>query len=240
MKGSFWKKNIKEMKKEKKERRIKQKVKILRMELEKTSSNELKSVVSDKKERQQQILQEEKVEPEPVVEYCKFLLDTNILDDMFSVKEGYVVTTMMDYWNHPSREWNVHMLKFLTIDNIIDEFTHMKKRKKTFDQESGFRDVCGYLSSIGKFECVYLDNDSAYAHRARKLFESEKYVNQSNDEPLSKADCYLLEYAIEYSCKLVTHDKTLLEATKKEIIERGGENTFDEATSAGVFDPTRT
>ena len=237
MKGSFWKKNIKEMKKEKKERRIKQK--ILRMELEKTSSNELKSVVSDKKESQQEILQEEKVEPEPVVEYCKFLLDTNILDDMFSVKEGYVVTTMMDHWNNPSREWNVHRIKFLTLDNIIDEFTHMKKHKKTFDQKSRFRDVCGYLSSIGKFECVYLDNDSAYAHRAIKLFESEKYKSE-NDEPLSKADCYLLEYAIEYSCKLVTHDKALLKATKKEIREQVGENTFDVATSAGVFDPTRT
>jgi predicted nucleic acid-binding protein len=237
MKGSFWKKNIKEMKKEKKERRIKQK--ILRMELEKTSSNELKSVVSDKKERQQEILQEEKVEPEPV-EYCKFLLDTNILDDIFSIKEGYVVTTMMDHWNHPSREWNVHMLKFLTLDNIIDEFTHMRKHKKTFDQKSEFKEVCVYLSSIGKFECVNMNNDCAYADRARKLFESEKYVNQSNGKPLSKADCYLLEYAIEYSCKLVTHDKTLLKATKKEIRERVGENAFDEATSAGVFDPPRT
>ena len=236
MKGSFWKKNIKEMKKEKKERRIKQK--ILRMKLEKTSSNELKSVVSDKKESQKEILQEEKVEPEPV-EYCKFLLDANILDDMFSVKEGYVVTTMMDHWNNPSREWNVHRIKFLTLDNIIDEFIHMKKHKKTFDQELGFREVCGYLSSLPKFECVDLDNDSAYAHRAIKLFESEKYKSE-NDEPLSKADCYLLEYAIEYSCKLVTHDKALLKATKKEIREQVGENTFDVATSAGVFDPTRT
>ena len=234
MKGSFWKKNIKEMKKEKKERRIKQK--ILRMELEKTSSNELKSVVSDKKERQQEILQEEKVEPEPV-EYCKFLLDTNILDDLFSPNRD-AVKPMMDYYER--QEWYENRLLFLTLDNIIDEFIHMTKYKKTFDQKSEFKEVCGYLSSIGKFECVNMNNDCAYADRARKLFESEKYVNQSNGKPLSKADCYLLEYAIEYSCKLVTHDKTLLKATKKEIRERVGENAFDEATSAGVFDPPRT
>ena len=237
MKGSFWKKNIKEMKKEKKERRIKQK--ILRMKLEKTSSNELKSVVSDKKESQKEILQEEKVEPEPV-EYCKFLLDANILDDMFSVKEGYVVTRMMDHWNNPSREWNVHRIKFLTLDNIIDEFIHMKKHKKTFDQELGFREVCGYLSSLPKFECVDLDNDSAYAHRAIKLFESEKYKSVTDGKPLSEADCYLLEYTIEHSCKLVTHDRTLYDATSEEIRLRADENELAGVTSAGVFDPHRT
>ena len=69
-KGSFWKNNIKKLKKENKERRIQQKAKLSRMKIEKTVFNVLKSVVTDNEKKQQQILQEEREEQEPPA-YCK-------------------------------------------------------------------------------------------------------------------------------------------------------------------------
>ena len=54
-KGSFWKGNIKKIKKEKNERRIQQKAKLSRMKIEKTVFNVLKSVVADNEERHQKI-----------------------------------------------------------------------------------------------------------------------------------------------------------------------------------------
>ena len=53
-KGSFWKGNIKKIKKERKERRIAEKVKISRMKIEKTVFNVLKSVVTDNEKKKQQ------------------------------------------------------------------------------------------------------------------------------------------------------------------------------------------
>ena len=58
MKGSFWKNNIKKIKKERKERQIAEKVKISRMKTKKTVSNELQFVVTDNEKKQQQKLQE--------------------------------------------------------------------------------------------------------------------------------------------------------------------------------------
>ena len=229
MKGSFWKKNIKEMKKEKKERWFKQKVKISHMEIQKTFSNALKSAVIDNEERQQQILQEEKVEQEPV-EYCKLLLDANIFHDIFSGNED-VRTRLKNYQGGKN-------LLFLTLDRIITETKNMESYKHA--EYYTYDEIIEQLSSLGEYEVVRLNHNSEFAHRAIRLCESEKYKSGFDEKPLSEADCYLLEYAIEYSCKLVTHDNTLYNATSEEIRLRADENEFAGATSAGVFDPHRT
>ena len=65
----------------------------------------------------------------------------------------------------------------------------------------------------------------------------EKKYTGNGGIPLSLVDCYLLEYAIEYKCKLVTHDKGLINATKKEIRLRPGESESTEGTSPDVFNP---
>ena len=109
--------------------------------------------------------------------------------------------------------------------------------RRTFgSQEYDYLQVCGMLSSLGTFQDFELETRSEYARRAEELCMSEKYIGKDR-KPLSLVDCYLLEYAIEYSCKLVTRDKGLINATKKEIRLRSGESESTEGTSPGVFKP---
>jgi len=233
-KGSFWKGNIKKIKKEKNERRIQQKAKLSRMKIEKTVFNVLKSVVADNEERQQKILQEEREEQEPA-EYCRLLLDANILHDIFLANED-VITKLKNYLDKKPL-WGNNLL-FLTLDRLITEFINMEKYK--FAEEFDYVEVCGQLSSLGKFEDVKLDYNAEFAHKARQLCESGKYFSAINGDLLSEVDCYLLEYTIEYSCKLVTRDNTLYDATKEEIRLRTDESELIGPTSPGVFNPNRT
>ena len=79
-KGSFWKNNIKKIKKEKKEHRKKAKIALMRKE--KTVSNELQPVVVNNEGTEQQVLEEEEEEladwQSQGLEYCNLLLDANI------------------------------------------------------------------------------------------------------------------------------------------------------------------
>ena len=232
-KGSFWKNNIKKIKKERKERRIAEKVKISHMKKEKTVSNELQSVVTDNEKKKQQKLQElEDISQEPV-EDCKLLLDSVIIYDIF-MEPG--AGARLNNYLEKKPLWGNDLL-FLTLDRVITEFKNMMKYK--FAEEFDYDQICGQLLRLGRFQDVKLDTRAEYAHRAEELWKSEKYIG-SNGVPLSQVDCYLLEYAIEHSCKLVTRDNALIDATKKEIRLRFDESELTGATSPGVFNPNRT
>ena len=177
-------------------------------------------------------LQEEREEQEPTA-YCKLLLDANILHDIFLANDD-VITKLMSYLDKKPL-WRNNLL-FLTLDRLITEFINMEKYK--FAQPYEYVEVCGQLSSLGRFQDVKLDWNAEFAHRARELCESGKYFG-SNGDPLSEVDCYLLEYAIEYSCKLVTRDNTLYHAAREEIRLRTDESKLNGPTSPGVFNPNR-
>ena len=233
-KGSFWKGNIKKIKKERKERRIAEKVKISHMKKEKNVFNVLKSVVTDNEKKQQQKLQElEDISQEPV-ECCKLLLDTNIIKDIFFAH--FDAGARLKNYLEKKPLWGNDLL-FLTLDRVITEFKNMMKYK--FAEEFDYDQICGQLLRLGRFRDVKLDTRAEYAHRAEELCKLEKYIG-SNGVPLSQVDCYLLEYAIEHSCKLVTRDNALIDATKKEIRLRFDESELTGATSPGVFNPNRT
>jgi predicted nucleic acid-binding protein len=175
-----------------------------------------------------------KATSEKPVEYCKLLLDANIIKDIFfaHVDAGARLKNYLE--KKPS--WGNDFL-FLALDRVITEFKNMAKRK--FAEEFEYAQVCGQLSSLGRFQDDKLDTRAKYAHRAEELCKSEKYIGR-DEKPLSLVDCYLLEYAIEYSCKLVTRDYGLIDATKKEIRLRLDESKLTGATSPGVFNPNRT
>ena len=230
-KGSFWKGNIKKIKKKNKERRIQQRIKVSHMRIEKNVFNVLKSVVTDNEKKQQQILQElEDISQEPV-EYCKLLLDANIIYDIFFAN----VDTVSILKNYLKKKplWGNDLL-FLTLDRVITEFMNMMKYK--FAEEFDYVQVCAQLYSLGRFEDDKLDTNAEFARKAQDLCKSEKYKG-NNGVPLSEVDCYLLEYAIEHSCKLVTRDIALIDATKKEIRLRFDESKLNAVTSPGVFNP---
>ena len=232
MKGSFWKGNIKKIKKEKKERS--KKVKIALITKEKTVSNELQSVVTDNEKKEQQKLQELwGISQEPPVECCKLLLDANIIKDIFfaDVDAG---ARLRNYLKKKPF-WGIDLL-YLTLDRVIDEFIDERTRRSLYAEHHEYIDVCRKLSSLGTFQDFGLETRSEYARRAEELCMSKKYTGKDRI-PLSLVDCYLLEYAIEYSCKLVTRDKGLINATKKEIRLRSGESESTEGTSPDVFNP---
>ena len=173
MKGSFWKGNIKKIKKEKKERS--KKAKIALMTKEKTVSNELQSAVTDNEKKKRQKLQElEDISQEPV-EYCKLLLDANIIYDLYfaPVSAGARLKNYLE----KKPLWGNDLL-FLTLDRVITEFRNMMKYK--FAEEFDYVQVCGQLYSLGRFEDVKLDTRAEYAHSAEELYDSKKYFGSSS------------------------------------------------------------
>ena len=173
---------------------------------------------------------------EPPVECCKLLLDANIIKDIFFAD----VDAGARLRNYLKKQpfWGIDLL-YLTLDRVIDEFRDERTRRSLDAQQYEYIEVCGLLSSLGRFQDHELDTRAEYAHRAEVLCMEKKYTGNGGI-PLSLVDCYLLEYAIEHSCKLVTCDKGLINATKKEIRLRSGESESTEGTSPGVFNPYRT
>ena len=225
-KGSFWKGNIKKIKKEKKERSMKAKIAFMRKE--KTVSNELQPVVVNNEETQQQVLEEEKEEltywQSQGLEHCSPLLDANIIFDVFDGNED-VITKLKNFQVGEN-------LQFLALDRVIFEFINMMghAHQKNIDTVK----VIEKLMTLGKIKTPTLDRNSEFSYKARKLCESEEYKSKDG-VPLSETDCFLLEFTIENGCVLITHDIPLYEATKNEIRLRAGESEF--AARANVFNP---
>ena len=170
---------------------------------------------------------------EPPVDRCKLLLDTNIIKDIFFAH--FDARARLRNYLKKKPFWGIDLL-YLTLDRVIDEFIDERTRRSLDAQQYGYIEVCGMLSSLGTFQDFELETRSEYARRAEELCMSKKYIGKDGI-PISLVDCYLLEYAIEYSCKLVTRDKGLINATKKEIRLRSGESESTEGTSPGVFKP---
>ncbi len=241
-KGSFWKNNIKKIKKERKERSIKQEAKkkearieaevkkkakeeIERKEVEakrireakeeakriREAKEEAKRIREAKEEAERKEIQKtygKEQEPELNYEH-ELLLDTVTVLDVFA-NDMVVITKLKNY------EWNNNSL-FLVLDRIIKEFRSVKKFED--DKYIQPEEVITKLSLLGEVNVVKLDWNSPLARRASDLSESRKYYNKKTGECLSETDCYLLQFAIENSCTLVTADKALIDAT----IENGGE-----------------
>jgi len=236
-KGSFWKNNIKKIKKERKERSIKQEAKKkevrIEAEVKKKAKEEIeRKEVEAKKKAKEEIERKEveakrirevkeeaerkeiqktyEKEQEPELNYeHELLLDTVTVLDVFS-NDMVVITKLKNY------EGSNNSL-FLVLRRIIEEFTEVNKLEhgKYIQPE----EIEAKLSLLGEVNVVKLDWNSPLARRASDLSESRKYYNKKTGECLSETDCFLLQFAIENSCTLITADKALIDAT----IENGGE-----------------
>ena len=196
--------------------------------------------VKEKKARRKEEAKEEAKEKKelwgrsqnPPVECCKLLLDANIIRDIWNIHQA---RDRLRNYLKKKPFWGIDLL-YLTLDRVIDEFIAERTRRTFGAEKYEYIEVCGLLSSLGTFQDFELDTRSEYARRAEELFNKKKYIG-NDGKPIALVDCYLLEYAIEYSCKLVTRDKGLINATKKEIRLRSGESESTEGTSPGVFKP---
>ena len=221
-KGSFWKNNIKKIKKERKERSIKQEAKKkearIEAEVKKKAKEEIerkeveaKRIREAKEEAERKEIQKTYgKEQEPELDYeHELLLDTVTVLDVFA-NNMVVITKLKNY------EGSNNSL-FLVLRRIIEEFTEVNKLEHgKYIQPEEIEDK---LSLLGEVNVVRFDWNSPLARRASDLSESRKYYNKKTGECLSETDCFLLQFAIEKSCTLVTSDKALIDAT----IENGGE-----------------
>jgi len=221
-KGSFWKNNIKKIKKERKERSIKQEAKKKEARIEAGVKKKAKEEI-ERKEVEAKRIREAKEEAErkeiqktygkehePELDYeHELLLDTVTVLDVFA-NNMVVITKLKNY------EGSNNSL-FLVLRRIIEEFTEVNKLEhgKYIQPE----EIEAKLSLLGEVNVVRFDWNSPLARRASDLSESRKYYNKKTGECLSETDCFLLQFAIEKSCTLVTSDKALIDAT----IENGGE-----------------
>ena len=236
-KGSFWKNNIKKIKKERKERSIKQEAKKKEARIEAEVKNKAKEEIEREEVEAKKIAKEEierkeveakrireakeeaerkeiqktyEKEQEPELNYeHELLLDTVTVLDVFS-NDMVVITKLKNY------EGSNNSL-FLVLDRIIKEFREVNKFE--YGKNIQPEEVEAKLSLLGKVEVVKLDHNSPLVHKATELCESRKYYNKKTGVYLSLTDCLLLQHAIEYSCTLVTDDRALIDAT----IENGGD-----------------
>ena len=214
-------------------RRAKEK-KARRIEEAKKKAKEVKEKKARRKEeakKEQEAMWKRYQVPPP--DHCKLLLDTNIIKDFWNIHQ-----TRDRLRNYLKKKpfWGIDPVLYLTLDRVIYEFIDESKYPTFYAEDQDYDDVCRKLSSLGTFQDFELETRSEYAHKAEELCMSKKYTGKDGI-PLSLVDCYLLEYAIKYSCKLVTRDKGLINATKKEIRLRSGESESTEGTSPGVFKP---
>ena len=230
-KGNFFKKNIKKRKKERKDRSIKQRI----LEQKKKVEEKLHHVVEVVSENQNSLEPEpvvekpvEEVKPEPVVE--KPVEETKMYHLIFD--QSIISYIMLDNREviDGLQKFSEKEIKFLTFDAVINFF--IENERVTYNRILTFDQVVDKLKQIGDFQYYGFDDNSAIGQRANALFETEKYIDDSDileEKKLSKTDCILIELLIDKSVVLVTNNALLKKATIQESKERN--------VTVRIFDP---
>jgi hypothetical protein len=237
-KGNFFKKNIKQRKKEKKKRDIKQRILEQKKKVEEKihhidESNTEMVKISDSEpvvekihiEKETEVVIEEKteekvkeIEASPTVEKSseprvQYLIFDEIIISYIMVDNRQVIDRIQHY--------SEKEIKFLTIDVIINRFIESERR--IYNRILTFDKVVNKLKQIGNFQYYKLDKNLEIIKRAKMLFESEKYI-YNNDilekKKLSNTNCILIELLMDKSVILVTNDDLLKRAAIQEAKER--------------------
>ena len=225
-KGNFFKKNIKKRKKEKKERGIKQRIFEQKKKVEEKLHRVVETVTEIEKSPEP-VVEKPEVEPEPVVEKPEepkiqyLLFDETIIS--YIMLDNRQVTERL-------KKFSEQEIKFLTFDAVINSF--IENERMTYNRTLTFDQVVNKLKQIDNFQYYGFDQESDIGKRANVLFESEKYIDNSDileEKKLSKTDCILIELLIDKSVVLVTNNAFLKDATRKEAEERN--------VPVKIFDP---
>ena len=225
-KGNFFKKNIKKRKKEKKERGIKQRIFEQKKKVEEKLHRVVETVTEIEKSPEP-VVEKPEVEPEPVVEKPEepkiqyLLFDETIIS--YIMLDNRQVTERL-------KKFSEQEIKFLTFDAVINSF--IENERMTYNRTLTFDQVVNKLKQIDNFQYYGFDQESEMGQRANVLFESEKYIDNSDileEKKLSKTDCILIELLIDKSVVLVTNNAFLKDATRKEAEERN--------VPVKIFDP---
>ena len=237
-KGNFFKKNIKQRKKEKKKRDIKQRILEQKKKVEEKihhidESNTEMVKISDSEpvvekihiEKETEVVIEEKteekvkeIEASPTVEKSseprvQYLIFDEIIISYIMLDNRQVIDRIQHY--------SEKEIKFLTIDVIINKFIESERR--IYNRILTFDKVVNKLKQIGNFQYYKLDKNLEIIKRAKMLFESEKYIDNTDileQKKLSNTNCILIELLMDKSVILVTNDDLLKRAAIQEAKER--------------------
>ena len=236
-KGNFFKKNIKKRKKEKKERGIKQRIFEQKKKVEEKLHRVVETVTEIEKSPEP-VVEKPEVEPEPVVEKPEVEPEP-VVEKPEEPKIQYLLfdETIISYIMLDNRQvterlkkFSEQEIKFLTFDAVINSF--IENERMTYNRTLTFDQVVNKLKQIDNFQYYGFDQESEMGQRANVLFESEKYIDNSDileEKKLSKTDCILIELLIDKSVVLVTNNAFLKDATRKEAEERN--------VPVKIFDP---
>jgi len=225
-KGNFFKKNIKKRKKEKKERGIKQRIFEQKKKVEE-KLHQVVETVTEIEKSPEPVVEKPEVEPEPVVEKPEepkiqyLLFDETIIS--YIMLDNRQVTERL-------KKFSEQEIKFLTFDAVINSF--IENERMTYNRTLTFDQVVNKLKQIDNFQYYGFDQESDIGKRANVLFESEKYIDNSDileEKKLSKTDCILIELLVDKSVVLVTNNAFLKDATRKEAKDRN--------VPVKIFDP---
>ena len=225
-KGNFFKKNIKKRKKEKKERGIKQRIFEQKKKVEE-KLHQVVETVTEIEKSPEPVVEKPEVEPEPVVEKPEepkiqyLLFDETIIS--YIMLDNRQVTERL-------KKFSEQEIKFLTFDAVINSF--IENERMTYNRILTFDQVVNKLKQIDNFQYYGFDQESEIGKRANVLFESKKYIDNSDileEKKLSKTDCILIELLVDKSVVLVTNNAFLKDATRKEAKDRN--------VPVKIFDP---
>jgi len=238
-KGIFFKKNIRQRKKEKKSRGIKQRIleqkkmveekihHVVEVVTESKKSPELDPVVEKSVVEEKPVVEKSVVEEKPVVEKSvvanvqHLIFDASIIS--YIMLDNRQVMERIQYYSEKE-------IRFLTFDAVINSF--IENERLTYNRILTFDKVVNKLKQIGNFQYYKLDENSELGQRANALFKAEKYVDNTDileQKKLSKINCILIELLIDKSVILVTNNSLLKEATIQEAKERN--------VTVNIFDP---
>ena len=262
-KGNFFKKNIKQRKKEKKKQGIKKRI----LEQKKKVADKIHHIdesnteiekISDSKpvvekihiEKETEVVIEEEIEEkvkeiesdptveketevvieEEIEEKVKEIESDPTVEKSSEPKVQYLIfdESVISYIMLDNRQvieriqhYSEKEIKFLTIDVIINQF--IESERLTYNRILTFNKVVNKLKQIGNFQYYKLDKNLEIIKRAKILFESEKYIDNTDileQKKLSKTNCILIELLIDKSVILVTNNALLKLATIQEAKER--------------------
>ena len=221
-KGNFFKKNIKKRKKERKERGIRQRISEQKKKVEEKLHHVVEAVTEVQKAGEPVVeKQEPVVEKQEESKMMYMIFDESIISYIMLDKRD-VIEGIQSYAEKQS--------KFLTFDAVINSF--IENERVTYNRILTFDQVISKLKKIGDFQYYGFDKESAIGQRASALFETEKYIDNSDileEKKLSKTDCILIELLIDKSVILVTNNSLLKEAATQEAKERN--------VTIKIFDP---
>ena len=227
-KGIFFKKNIRQRKKEKKSRGIKQRILEQKKMVEEKIHHVVEVVTESKKSPElDPVVEKSVVEEKPVVEKSvvanvqHLIFDASIIS--YIMLDNRQVMERIQYYSEKE-------IRFLTFDAVINSF--IENERLTYNRILTFDKVVNKLKQIGNFQYYKLDENSELGQRANALFKAEKYVDNTDileQKKLSKINCILIELLIDKSVILVTNNSLLKEATIQEAKERN--------VTVNIFDP---